>query len=119
LLLGPISSVDALQSGQSGRAGGAHHHSPIHSPDPASSDLGSGDAQLSDHGKTGPAPSDKPGQEHGLTGCCVSFCALAFAGMSRSIGLDVPTASTCDRFAIDDPLLRSLYLDGDPPVPRS
>lgn len=98
LLMGPISSSDA--------AGSSLKHSHSHS-------------LSSDHGNSGSVPPDNNGHDHSLTHCGVSFCAPSFAGALASTGFNDLSEASRHQYVTDDPLLRSLYLDGDPPVPKS
>ncbi|MDA0239056.1 MAG: hypothetical protein O3A84_03380 [Proteobacteria bacterium] len=94
LFLGPISSVSAAGSGQ------MHPHSPI-------------------HGKTSPTPVDQSDHHQGVVCCSAVFCSPSFARDQISSDLDTARDISMISFVIHDVQLRSLYLDSDPPVPKS
>jgi hypothetical protein len=65
-----------------------------------------------------PVPEDHSGVGHALTHCGSAFCAPAFVATSAYVAAYVTLSHRLQLSAGDDAMLRSLYLDGDPPVPR-
>ena len=64
--------------------------------------------------------SDMPvGHDHAAMQCCMVSCvATGFGTLQNGAFVDLTTVSTV-LFSAADPLLRSLYLDSDPPVPKA
>lgn len=86
--------------------------------------LGSQDVPVSHHhdatggGNAGPEQPDSRAHDHGTTHCSMFSCAPTFTGIHMSSSSQVRLSSSACLFSFDDPMLRSLYLDSDPPVPR-
>ena len=57
--------------------------------------------------------------DHGAMQCCMISCVATCGGVLQN-GVFVNTRTvSVHLFSADEPLLRSLYLDSDPPVPKT
>ena len=57
--------------------------------------------------------------EHSALHCCALSCTLTFSGALHTVSPGPKYAKTGEIFFIASVMLRSLYLDSDPPVPKS
>ena len=73
----------------------------------------------SDDGNDGPLPAEPSDHDHPAMHCGAFSCAPSFSGALTSANPTVARRVLHSRYTIDDPMLRSLYLDSDPPVPRA
>jgi hypothetical protein len=65
-----------------------------------------------------PMQDDHSGVGHALTHCGSAFCAPVFVATSAYAATYVTLFHRLHLTAGDNAMVRSLYLDGDPPVPR-
>ena len=84
-----------------------------------------GDAHAADHHASSsvshdghPAQDDPSDIGDALTHCVSPSCAPSNVGASAGALAATPASVGLQLLVGDDALLRSLYLDGDPPVPR-
>lgn len=99
LFFGPLSNVDAMVG----------ENAPMHHPH----------SHPSDDGTAGPPPADIPEHEHPAVQCGTLSCVPSFSGTLASTVPNVARGVLHNKYTSGGPLLRPLYLDSDPPVPRS
>ena len=75
-------------------------------------------SQSSDHRHSGADDHDHDDSDHGLAQCGPVSCNPSFAGAFSAATADLMRSPLAHLFSIDDPQVRTLYLERDPPVPR-
>lgn len=66
-----------------------------------------------------PQTPDMPvGHDHAAMQCCMIFCVASCVGALQNGAFVNLRTMSVHVFTTDDPLLRPLYLDSDPPVPK-
>jgi hypothetical protein len=92
-------------------AAAGHDHDRIHAMHAMHDDApNSGQSQI---------PDMPVGHDHATMNCCMVSCvATCFGTLQNGAFINLRSASAY-LFLADDPLLRSLYLDSDPPVPKA
>ena len=76
------------------------------------------DSQSSTNHHDDPVPEDHSGIGHALTHCGSASCTPSFVGTFFYVATYTTVSHRLRLQAGDDAMLRSPYLDADPPVPR-